>query len=48
MKAILIAAIVLFIAHSLYTFGRDAAQRVKPSECMREVPTSHTIQTELV
>lgn len=48
MKALLIAALVLFFAHSLYTFGRDAEQRVKPSECMRETPTSHTIQTELV
>lgn len=48
MKAILIAALVLFFAHSLYTFGRDATQRVKPSECLREIPTSHTIQTELV
>ena len=48
MKAILIAAAVLFFAHSLYTFGRDASQLVKPSECMREIPTSHTIQTELV
>lgn len=48
MKAILIAALVLFFAHSFYTFGRDASERVKPSECMREIPTSHTIQTELV
>ncbi len=48
MKALLIAALVLFFAHSLYTFGRDTADRVKPSECLREIPTSHTIQTELV
>lgn len=48
MKALLIAALVLFFAHSLYTFGRDATEHVKPSECLREIPTSHTIQTELV
>lgn len=47
MKAILIAALVLFFAHSLYTFGRDTADRVKPSECVREIPTSQHIQTEL-
>ena len=48
MKALLIAALVLFFAHSFYTFGRDAAERVKPSECLREIPPSQHIQTELV
>lgn len=48
MKALLIAALVLFFAHSLYTFGRDTAELVKPSECLREIPTSHTIQSEMV
>lgn len=48
MKAILIAAAVLFLAHSLYTFGRDAAMKVKPSECMRPEPAAHRQLTEIV
>lgn len=47
MKGLLIAAIVLFFAHSLYTFGRDAAMKVKPSECMRPEPTVYRQQTEI-
>ena len=48
MKALLIAVLVVSFTHSLYTFGRDTAERVKPSECLREIPTSQHIHTELV
>ena len=48
MKALLIAAIVIFFAHSLYTFGRDAAMKVKPSECMHPEPATHRQLTEIV
>lgn len=47
MKLAIYIAIGLFIAHSLYSFGRDAAQRIKPSECTREAPVVHQTQTEL-